>query len=146
MKNFSELLDTDYCLKLSIELKAICQNGDPGCRVQVNDKVLLCDHIASTLILTCTLPLTEPIDISISLFDKNYSDTAETAVIISQISIDNFNLVPYWTHMAVYHNERSINNPTSYLGFNGTWQFVIADAFYRWKHSVTGQGWLLAPG
>jgi hypothetical protein len=90
--------------------------------------------------------LTNSIEIEISMMGKEYSQAQETAVIIESVNIDGFEIVPDWTHLAVYNSERGVQGPTSYLGINGSWQLTIDRPFYQWRHRVTGQGWLLEPG
>jgi hypothetical protein len=91
------------------------------------------------------VPLLDPIKIEIGMSNKKYNQNLETAVIIDSVCIDGFEITPNYTHLANYQNERNIDNPTSYLGFNGVWKLTIPEPFYRWQHRVTGQGWLLEP-
>ena len=76
---------------------------------------------------------------------KQYDQYRETAVIIDQLAIDGFDIIPTWTQLATYHNDHDSRGPTAYLGFNGTWRLQIDRPFYQWRHAVTGLGWLLAP-
>ena len=65
---------------------------------------------------------------------------------IDSLAIDGFDIVPGYVHLASYENEVNYTEPTTYLGFNGTWTWAIDQPFYIWKHHATGQGWLLQPG
>lgn len=145
MKTFLDLQDTNYQNRIIIRLQAICDNGLPTCQVTVNNTELFHDAIASTVNLETYVSVNKPIEIDISLSNKHYSSTAETALIIQQISIDNFDLIPNWTGACVYDNDQLMTGATTYLGFNGTWKFMTHEPFYHWKHRVTGQGWLLYP-
>ena len=78
--------------------------------------------------------------------NKEYSAERETAVIIKNIQVDNIILIPKFEYLAEYINDHNNNDPTSYLGFNGTWILDINQPFYHWLHKHTGQGWLLTPG
>jgi hypothetical protein len=53
--------------------------------------------------------------------------------------------VLFRSHLATYKNDQNVTQPTNYLGFNGTWNLKINEPFYRWRHNITGQGWLLEP-
>jgi hypothetical protein len=91
------------------------------------------------------LPLLDPFKIEIGMSDKKYNETLETAVIIRSLKIDDFEIIPNWTNLSEYQNERDINRPVSYMGYNGVWSLTVPEPFYRWRHVVTGQGWLLEP-
>ena len=91
------------------------------------------------------IELLETLDIKIQLYDKDYKKFQKVAVILKSLKIDFFEIIPQWTHLAIYKNDQSITQPTNYLGFNGTWNLKINEPFYRWKHRITGQGWLLEP-
>jgi len=145
MKNFSDLLDTDSRINVKVCLFAITNNGYPCCKVIINNLTQYDGPIAGSMTLECAVELIDPIKIEIMMSDKNYSAEKETAILIDSVNIDGFEIVPNWTHLAHYDNEKFINEPTSYLGFNGTWLLAINEPFYRWQHRITGQGWLLEP-
>lgn len=145
MKNFSDLLDIDASITVILRLRPIIANGVPDCRVQINDMVLHDHDLPGDIELSTVLPLHENISIVVSMRNKKYSAENETAVIIQDLLIDDFNVVPGWTHLAAYINDHGNNEPTSYLGFNGSWRLDINQPFYIWRHQVTGQGWLLKP-
>ena len=145
MKNFSDLLATDADIEIRIRLRAISDNGDPRCRVIVNKDTLYDSQMSGSVDLISRAALTDQISIRIEMSGKNYSAERETAVIIESLSIDGFEVISRFAHLAHYENERGISGPTSYLGFNGSWTLDISEPFYRWRHRITGQGWLLDP-
>lgn len=145
MKTFSDLLGIDTDIDVCIDLSVIADNGFPSCKVLINQSVHHGGLITGPLRLHRRVALLEPIMIEIVMSDKQYSAEKETAIKIDSISIDGFDIIPDWTHLACYDNEQSIQDPTSYLGFNGKWSLKIDDAFYRWRHRITGQGWVLSP-
>jgi hypothetical protein len=145
MKKFSDLLDIDPKIELDLMIRARTDNGIPHCRARINHEVLhdgILDHARSW---RRQCDLLQPIDLEISMWGKQYDQYRETAVIIEQLTIDGFDIVPGWTHLATYDNDHDCQEPTAYLGFNGTWRLLIDQPFYRWRHAVTGQGWLLTP-
>lgn len=145
MNNFSDLLDTKQQLNLTIKLGVIVDNGYPGVSLRVNDNVVEYLQLSSAVEHSYDLPIMDPIEIEIVMTDKEYSADQETAILIDSISIDGFEIVPAWTHLAQYNSERGLQGPTSYLGINGSWKLKIDRPFYQWRHRVTGQGWLLEP-
>ena len=143
MTVFSELLATEHSLTIKIQLSPIVDNGVPICAVKINNSVEYYAQLLDTITLTKQMPLLEPVDIEISMFDKKYSDERETAVVIKSILIDEFEIVPYYTYLAEYINDHDYNQATSYLGFNGNLRLTIDRPFYQWQHQATNQGWLL---
>lgn len=145
MNNFSDLLATDHRISVILVLASIADNGVPGCDVMINGRLFHQGPLRTTVEIITDIELLDPIDIQISLWGKVYSDTAETAILLRQVSIDGFPIIPDWTHLASYENDHHDGRPTGYLGYNGTWRLSIPEPFYRWRHKVTGQGWLLHP-
>ena len=143
MTVFSELLATEHSLTIKIQLSPIVDNGVPICAVRINDSVEYYGQLLDSITLVKQLSLLEIFDIKISMLDKRYSEERETAIIIKSILIDDFEIVPYYTHLAKYNNDHNYNLATSYLGFDGTWQLSIDRPFYQWQHQATNQGWLL---
>jgi hypothetical protein len=113
--------------------------------VKVNDQCLWHGALNQQQTFECCVPLCDPVDLSVTLTDKIYDQHKETAVIIDSINIDGTEIIPRWTHLARYHNERDYDGVTSYLGFNGEWRIQTHRPFYQWLHAVTDQGWLLEP-
>jgi len=145
MKNFSELLDTDIEIPVAVTVSPVADNGMPTAQIRINNQTWHYDVLAITTTVTCQIALLDPVVIEIDLSNKSYDQFKETAIIINSVRIDDFEIVPNFTHLAHYQNERNVDDPTAYLGFNGTWKLSILDPFYQWHHAVTGQGWLLKP-
>jgi hypothetical protein len=145
MKTFSDLLDIDPKIDLSVALEPVSHNGCPEFWISVNDQIIAQGTLLHSITEHCEINLLDPIRLEIGMKQKKYSVEKETAVIIRSINFDKFEIVPEWTHLAVYQNDHNFISPTSYLGFNGTWRLDIPEPFYRWKHHITSQGWLLKP-
>jgi hypothetical protein len=145
MKKFSDLLAIDPKIDLCIHLEPVAHNGYPEFWISVNDKIIEQGTLTHSLTKHCEIDLLDTIKLEIGMKQKSYSAEKETAVIIRSINIDGFEIVPNWTHLAIYQNDHNNGSPTSYLGFNGAWRLDIPEPFYRWRHRVTGQGWLLEP-
>lgn len=145
MKNFSDLPDTDPDITVTLKVSVISDNGSPGALIRVNQDVIEYLQLTHSVEHCFDVALNEPIEIEIALIDKQYSQDRETAILIDSISIDGFEIVPAWTHLAEYQSERGPQGPTSYLGINGSWKLKIDRPFYQWRHHITGQGWLLEP-
>ena len=145
MKTFSDLLGTDSKIGLSVTLEPVSHNGCPEFWISVNDQIIAQGTLIQNITEHCEINLLDSIRLEIGMKQKRYSTEKETAVIIQSINIDGFEIVPDWTHLAVYQNDHDYGSPTSYLGFNGTWRLDIPEPFYRWKHHITSQGWLLKP-
>jgi hypothetical protein len=145
MKNFSELLATDTFVTVAVTVEPIVFNGDPTAWVIINGRKLYHNRLSFAMSISVEVPVLDPIEIEIGMSDKIYNQHLETALVIQSVCIDNFEIVPNYTHLARYQNERNVDAPTSYLGFNGVWILSTDDPFYRWHHRVTGQGWLLEP-
>jgi hypothetical protein len=145
MKNFSDLLAIDPRLPVTMILSPITDNGAPRVVVTINERILYDRVMYQTETLVAEVALLQPIDIRICMTDKIYCAEKETAVIIQSISIDGFEIVPGWTHLATYDNDHQRSDPTAYLGFNGCWRLPVDRPFYNWHHQITGLGWLLEP-
>lgn len=145
MKTFLDLLAIEPDITIDIQLSPLSANGYPTAGIKINDKILWHGPMIEPLRLNHKVDLLDPIDISITMMDKQYDQVKETALIINHLYIDDWNVIPGWTHLANYHNEQGCTGPASYLGFNGTWNLQIHKPFYQWRHRVTGQGWLLEP-
>jgi len=134
MNNYSDLQDIDTTLKLSIDLNLI---GNPDYTIRINN------IIDNNIIINKQLPLLKPIVVEIELRNKIYTSEYETAVLVKSLSIDNINIIPTYTQLVDYVNDRDFIDPTNYLGFNGKWTLTINRPFYHWLHQVQAQGWLL---
>lgn len=132
-------------INVKLDLSVINDNGNPTVIVIINNRALFEGTMSQPTSISASIKLTELLDISISMQDKQYSANCETAVLINSLSVDGIELAHKYSHVAVYENDHQNNNPTAYLGFNGTWKFQLDQPFYRWLHQVTGQGWLIDP-
>ena len=141
MKNFYDPQD----IKILIDLKPRETATPPVCSLIINNTELFNGVLASARTFETTIELLDSIDIKISLKDKNYNTAPTTGLCINSLQIDAFNIVPNWTQLAQYSNDKNIIAPTNYLGYNGVWSLSIPEPFYRWQHRITGQGWLLQP-
>ena len=143
MNRFSDLQDISPVILIGLKLSPILNNGMPLVTVTINNTVIYSDNISDPIILTHSIELLSPIYISIELSKKIYHPILETAVLIDYLQFDGIDMIPGYTQYAMYTNDHNNNQPTSYLGFNGTWQLDIPKPFYHWFHDVTGQGLLL---
>jgi hypothetical protein len=140
MKNYSDLQDIDTRLKLSIKLRPI---NRPNIWVRVNRDLIGYTALLDSIQLDYQIGLLDNINIVIELYNKDYNNIDETAIIIDNIMIDNIDIVPKYDYLADYVNDHDFKNPTNYLGFNGKWTLTIDRPFYHWLHEHSGQGWLI---
>lgn len=146
MKNCLDQLDIEqHQLTVQLKLTGITDNGVPDVQVLINNVLAYSDALVDSITVCQTVPLLTPIDIQITLSNKTYSDTMETAVVIDSLTVDNLDMVPTCVDCICYSNDQNQNTQAFYLGFNGVWQFKIDEPFYRWWHRQSGQGWLLEP-
>jgi len=145
MKTFYDLQDIDNTIELVINLSAITDNGIPHAKIVCNSKVLLNANVDSKIIINEKLDLLSPLNISVTLSNKLYSNQKETALLIDTITIDGIEIIPKYCHLTEYKNNNNEKIITNYLGFNGVWSFCIDKPFYQWLHQETAQGWLLEP-
>ena len=142
MKNFSDLLATDLHLDLVLIAEPV---GRPDIEIWVNQQLIHQGQLSDSIKVSTQLPLLIGLLVLVKLKNKVYSSESETAVVLNQLSIDGFDIIPNFTHLAQYHNDHDFTEPTSYIGFNGEWKLEIPQPFYQWHHKVTGQGWLFRP-
>lgn len=145
MKNFLDKPDTNPTVSVRLVLTTIIDNGAPDVKISVNQQTMIYKKLKQQIDHQFEIPLLDPINISIEMSGKQYDEHRETAVILESVKIENFEIIPNWTNLSSYINERGINEPVSYLGYNGVWTLRIDEPFYRWHHRVTGKGWLLEP-
>jgi hypothetical protein len=145
MNNFSELQATDISLPLSITLTPHYKTHAPEVTVCIGGIICYTGILNNQIQLTQLFPLQSVFDIEIHLQNKNDLDDCTTGVIISDLNVDGNNLVPDWTHLAHYTNDRDLGGPAAHLGFNGVWKLCVNRPFYQWWHINTSQGWLLEP-
>ena len=145
MKNFYELLDIKKNINIFLSISPIIDVNPPRLKIDINKECLYDDILEKKINFNYKIDLLEKIDIKIKLYNKNYRASQKTALILDSLKINVFEIIPKWTQLASYHNDHNVSQPTNYLGFNGTWNLKIDEPFYRWKHKITGQGWLLEP-
>ena len=146
MKNYLDLLDIDNTvIDISVTLEPIVDNGAPNIKVLINSNQCYLGTLTEKTVINKTVPLLDTIAITIDLFDKQYSDKLETAVIISSISVDTHEIVNRYDIPISYSNDQHVDYQGFYLGFNGSWNLSINEPFYRWLHRVQGHGWILEP-
>ncbi len=146
MNSFSDLLASDARpLTLRLRLRAITEAGWPRAVVSVNGETIYNDVIESSWTCCRELPLLEPVSVQITLQDKIYDQHRETALIVDELEIDYWNVIPQFAHLVTYQHDHGIGPSGAYLGFNGTWHWQTHRPFYQWWHDVSGQGWLLEP-
>ena len=142
MKKFSDLLAIDLHLDFVLIAEPV---GIPDVEIWVNQQLMHQGQLLKSFIVSTRLPLLSEISVVVKLKNKVYSLESETAVVLTKLSIDGFDLVPNFTHLAQYTNDHDFTEPTSYIGFNGEWKFEVTKPFYQWQHEITGQGWLFRP-
>jgi hypothetical protein len=140
MKNYSDLQDIDASINIKICLRPI---GQPNIWLRVNRDRIGYTALSEPIQLDYRVGLLDTINISLELYNKNYDNINETAIIIDNIIVDNINIIPKYDYLAEYVNDHDNDNPTSYLGFNGKWLLTIDRPFYHWLHQHSGQGWLI---
>jgi hypothetical protein len=142
MKNFLDLLATDLHLDLVLIAEPV---GRPDVEIWVNQQLIHQGQLLEPITLSKQLPLLPGFLILINLKNKVYSSEFETAVNLTKLSVDGFDIIPGFTQLAQYVNDHAFNEPTSYIGFNGEWRLEVTKPFYQWQHEITGQGWLFQP-
>ena len=145
MNSFSDLLATDPKILLRICVRPIYGSRPPNIEIRLNHKVSYRGLLTQNWNLTTDLSLLDPLTFEVELLEKVYDPQDETAAVVHQLDIDDFELIPNFTHLIQYHNDHGFCGPTAHVGFVGTWCLDISEPFYRWHHRVTGQGWLLEP-
>ena len=142
MKNFSDLLATDLHLDLVLIAEPI---GTPDVEIWISQQLIYQGQLSEPVTVATQLPLLLDFSISVNLKNKAYSSDSETALVLNKLSIDGFDIIPNFTHLANYANDHDFKEPTSYIGFNGEWKLEVTKSFYQWRHEITSQGWLFQP-
>lgn len=146
IKNFSDLLDIDrFFLSIDLCLAPVIQGRPPVCKVTINDVLQFQGRLLQTIQLHQDIDLLTPVDLKVTLQDKLYSHTQESAIIVKSLAVDGFDLIPNYVHCVKYINDHEYDQPTNYIGFNGTWHFSTQLPFYQWRHHAQSHGWLLTP-
>jgi hypothetical protein len=149
MHNFLDLLATkNICLAVHLELHPIIHNGVPDLSISINNINHYQKPVSEVVTIDATVPLLDPLSVTLTMSGKKYCKTAETAVIVKSLMIDQIELTNFYDQCVpciTYQNDQNVDYQGFYLGFNGTWCFELDQPFYRWLHTATGQGWLLEP-
>lgn len=134
IQNFYNHTDTLLDLKLSMEIR-----GTPQATIIVNG------ILHTSMSIEQQVGLHNDIDIEIQLSNKDYATDSHSAIVINDISVDGFSIINDFVDAAEYVNDHNWSEPTTHIGFNGTWKLHIPGPFYITKHHQTGQGWLIHP-
>jgi hypothetical protein len=148
MNNFLDPLATkNIILPIKLILEPIVGSKEPDVNVTINNNVYHNGFLKDRLTIETSINLLDSVCIKITMSNKVYLPNVETAVIVKSLTIDDCQLVDLYScnKYISYQKDQTNNYLGFYLGFNGTWQFEIQEPFYRWLHTATGQGWLLAP-
>jgi hypothetical protein len=128
---------------LKIEVTPVAEPSAPCCQIIIADKISFDGILKSKVVITEELKIDQTIKLQIKLFQKEYKENQETAIIINTLEIDSISMIPNYIGQVEYDNDHNYSDPTTYLGFNGTWTLDITPNFYMWLHRVDGKGWLL---
>ena len=142
MKNFLDLLATDLDLDLVLSADPV---GVPDVEIWINQQLIHQGLISAPVDVSVQLPLLSGFSIVVKLKNKVYTSESETALMLTKLSVDGFDIIPPFTHLAQYTNDHAFTEPTAYIGFNGEWRLEINKPFYQWQHEITSQGWLFQP-
>lgn len=114
MNNYLDLLDTELGINIELVLKS--HNGHAT--VVINDITLYCGAVIGTIILTHTVPLLVPINLSVQHND----------VYLASLKFDGWE-----------------SRPQHIWEVDGMFTLDTKVLFYQWQHHATAQGWLLMP-
>jgi hypothetical protein len=142
MKNFSDLLATDLSLDLVLSAEPV---GHPDVEIWINQRSIHQGPLLYPITVSTQLSLLSDFSVQVKLKNKVYTSESETAIVLTRLSVDGFDIIPQFTHLAKYVNDHAFTEPTAYIGFNGEWQLEINKPFYQWQHEITSQGWLFRP-
>jgi len=115
MKNFSDLLATNFVIRINLVLEARLSGP---VQVVVNTDIIYNDTVAALTTLHHSVDLLEPVDITIH----------HQGAYLKSLQFDGWEARPQ-------HAQE----------IDGVWQFQTRIPFYQWKHHATAQGWLLQP-
>jgi hypothetical protein len=149
MPHFLNQLDTNRLIKAELTFGFAGTNGPPKHAVAINGESKWQDTLQQPSVLSVVVEheffLLSSLVVEVAVWDKDYDLEPDSALIIEDFQIDNVSLLPDLIKYSRYINDKNWTEPTTHLGFNGVWQYIIPEPFYRWHHKVTGQGWLLYP-
>jgi hypothetical protein len=135
MKNFYEATVTKPKLTLRCCLGIKRTHGNVRTVIKINNENVFGDNstgetkIIADHQLWVSVPLDQPLDISIQLIDRQHPDALEVS-----LTVDGHEVLPKYQHLA--------SQQTCYIDSNDLWNFKI-DNFYPWYHQLTGQGWIV---
>ena len=115
MKNFSDLLATNFVIGIDLVLDA--PRSGPV-QVVINSDIIYDDTMTNVTTLHHEVDLLAPIDITIR----------HQGAYLKSLQFDGWEARPQ-------HAQE----------IDGVWQFQTQIPFYQWKHHATAQGWLLQP-
>ena len=137
MLTFSELRATDHALIVAV---TVTRHGDPQGWIEVSDQRQLIQAQN-----TWQVSSQKPFDIRVCMFGKTHEELQETAMEISQLTIDTWRMQSKHDHLATYQTSDHGVLHTRYLGYNGVWCLSIDQPFWLWHHHCTHQGMLIQP-
>lgn len=116
MKNFSELLATDFTVDIAMVVKP--KGATSTVKIVINDLVIYDNTIQEATRFDHSVPLLAPINIFVFHNDAY----------VQSLKFDN------WESRPEYGAEGT-----------GVWSFETHTPFYQWYHHTIGLGWLLTP-
>jgi hypothetical protein len=116
MKTFFDLLATEQCIDIAMTV----QTAQPSAvKIVVNNQTVFDQQVQNQAVVNVRVPLLEPVNIQVY----------HSGAYVRSLQFDQWESRPQWGQ------EQS-----------GFWSFSTIDQpFYVWKHTATGQGWLLTP-
>ena len=145
MKNFLEQQAINYILPVDIKISTVHFNGFPDLIVQLNGSIIHKNTATKQITLKSCISIKSSMSLVVTMFNKKYSASKESAIIIESVTVDGIEIIPCFNHLTEYNTDIGPGNSTNYLGRNGTWKLTTNAPFYNWLHMHTGQGWLLTP-
>jgi len=128
IKNFYEMQGIEKPIEIFLSISPSFDINTPKIKININENYLYEGELKQKISLQHKIELLENIDIKIQLYNNNEKINPIT---IESLKINSFEIVPKYLHLIDYKD--------------GLWNFKIKEPFYRWKHRVTEQGWLLEP-
>jgi hypothetical protein len=116
MKNFSELLATDFQIDIAIQVRP--KHAASAVKIVINDKIIFDQVTQQAILLEHSVPLLDPVRVLIFHNDAY----------VESLKFDG------WESRPEYGTEGP-----------GLWSFETHKPFYHWHHHATGLGWLLTP-
>ena len=144
MESFSLATDIDLYLDLKVAVEPLVANGPPHGRIGLGDITVFDGSMHQPVTVSRQIGLCDDILISIDLSEKIYDQYKETALHVTSITVDGLEIKDHCHGLIRYDNDQNVRVQALYLGFNGRWSLHIPGPFYRWWHTVSGQGWLLS--